>query len=184
MMQATDKEARGMADRSGAKTPLYLDDLQVGQRFTSDSHVLDEAQIKEFAAQFDPQPFHLDNEAAKATMFGGLAASGWHTAAITMRLLVQSGLPIAGGIIGSGGEISWPKPTRPGDTLTVVSEIEEVTPSRSRPDRGTIRVRSETRNQHGDVVQTLRPRLVVPRRPVPSTGAQDAKTAAPVFIKS
>ena len=143
---------------------LFLDDLHVGQRFASGSHTIDEAQIKAFAAQFDPQPFHLDDEAAKATLFGGLAASGWHTAAITMKLLVESGLPLRGGIIGSGGEISWPKPTRPGDTLTVVSEIEEVTPSRSRPDRGMIRVRNETRNQNGDVVQVLIAKLVVPRR--------------------
>jgi acyl dehydratase len=143
---------------------LFLDDLAVGQRFSSRSHTLDEAQIKAFAAQFDPQPFHLDGQAAKATLFGGLAASGWHTAAITMKLLVESGLPLSGGIIGSGGEISWPKPTRPGDTLRVVSEIEEVTPSRSRPDRGMIRVRSETRNQHGEVVQVLVAKLVVPRR--------------------
>ena len=125
---------------------------------------LDEAQIKAFAAQFDPQPFHLDDEAAKATLFGGLAASGWHTAAITMKLLVEAGLPLMGGIIGSGGEVNWPKPTRPGDTLTVVSEIEEITPSRSRPDRGMIRVRSETRNQHGEIVQILIAKLVVPRR--------------------
>ena len=143
---------------------LFLDDLAVGQRFSSRSHTLDEAQIKAFAAQFDPQPFHLDGQAAKATLFGGLAASGWHTAAITMKLLVESGLPLSGGIIGSGGEISWPKPTRPGDTLHVVSEIEEVTPSRSRPDRGMIRVRSETRNQLGEVVQVLVAKLVVPRR--------------------
>jgi acyl dehydratase len=116
------------------------------------------------AAQFDPQPFHLDGEAAKATLFGALAASGWHTAAITMKLLVESGLPLMGGIIGSGGEVSWPRPTRPGDTLTVVSEVEEITPSRSRPDRGMIRVRSETRNQHGETVQVLIAKLVVPRR--------------------
>jgi acyl dehydratase len=126
---------------------LFLEDLRVGQRFSSGAYTVDSAQIKAFAAQFDPQPFHLDGEAAKPTLFGGLAASGWHTAAITMKLLVESGLPLSGGIIGSGGEISWPKPTRPGDTLSVVSEIEEVTPSRSRPDRGMIRVRSETRNQ-------------------------------------
>src|SRR2546430_2854687 len=143
---------------------LFLEDLHAGQRFFSGSHTIDEAQIKEFAAQFDPQPFHLNGEAAKATLFGGLAASGWHTAAITMKLLVESGLPLAGGIIGSGGEISWPKPTRPGDTLNVSSEIEEITPSRSRPDRGVIRVRSETRNQHGEVVQLLVAKLVVPRR--------------------
>jgi len=149
--------------RSPAQS-LFLDDLAVGQRFSSGSHTIDEAQIKAFAAQFDPQPFHLDGQAAKATLFGALAASGWHTAAITMKLLVESGLPLSGGIIGSGGEIGWPKPTRPGDTLNVSSEIEEVTPSRSRPDRGVIRVRSETRNQHGEVVQLLVAKLVVPRR--------------------
>jgi acyl dehydratase len=147
-----------------ALNALFLDDLHVGQRFSSGSHTIDEVQIKAFAARFDPQPFHLDGEAAKATLFGALAASGWHTAAITMKLLVESGLPLRGGIIGSGGEISWPKPTRPGDALTVFSEIEDVTPSRSRPDRGMIRVRNETRNQHGDIVEILIANLVVPRR--------------------
>jgi acyl dehydratase len=102
---------------------LYLDDLQNGQRFTSGTHVVDEEQIKAFARQFDPQPFHLDNEAAKNTLLSGLAASGWHTAAITMRLLVDSGLPLADGIIGAGGELDWPNPTRPGDILQVESEI-------------------------------------------------------------
>ncbi len=149
--------------RAGAQR-LYLEELSVGQRFTSGTHAVDAAQIKAFAAQFDPQPFHLDDDAAKATLFAGLAASGWHTAAITMRLLVNSGLPIAGGIIGSGGEISWPKPTRPGDILHVVSEIEEAMPSRSRPNRGMVRVRSETRNQRDEVVQVLISKLVVPRR--------------------
>jgi acyl dehydratase len=144
---------------------LYLDDLYVGQRFTTGEHAIDEAQIKAFASQFDPQPFHLDDAAAKATLFGGLAASGWHTASITMRLIVEEGLPLAGGIVSSGGEISWPRPTRPGDVLHVESEIVEVTPSRSRPDRGTIVVRNETRNQHGDVVQAFTAKLVVPRRP-------------------
>jgi acyl dehydratase len=152
------------AHNKSALTEFFLEDLRVGQRFSSGSHTIDEAQIKAFAAQFDPQPFHLDGEAAKATLFGRLAASGWHTAAITMKLLVESGLPLRGGIIGSGGEISWPKPTRPGDTLTVLSEIEEITPSRSRPDRGMIRVRSETRNQHDETVQILMAKLVVPRR--------------------
>ncbi|HEX5864396.1 MAG TPA: MaoC family dehydratase [Casimicrobiaceae bacterium] len=145
---------------------LFLEELHVGQRFSSGSHTIDAAQIREFAAQFDPQPFHLDSEVATATLFGGLAASGWHTAATTMKLLVESGLPLRGGIIGSGGEISWPKPARPDDTLTVFSEIEDVIPSRSRPDRGMIRVRSETRNQHGEIVQILVARLVVPRRSV------------------
>jgi acyl dehydratase len=152
---------------------LYLEDLAVGRRFTSATHVVDEAQIKAYAAQFDPQPFHLDDTAARGTLFGGLAASGWHTASITMRLLVESGLPLAGGIIGAGGEISWPKPTRPGDTLHVVSEIEDVTPSRSRPDRGMVRVRSETRNQRGEVVQVLIAKLIVPRRAPAREAAQN-----------
>src|SRR5262249_40600426 len=124
----------------GGQSRFYLEDLAVGRRFTSATHVVDAAQIKAFAGQFDPQPFHLDEEKAADTLFAGLAASGWHTAAITMRLLVESGLPLAGGIIGAGGEISWPRPTRPGDVLRVVSEIEQVTPSRSRADRGTLRV--------------------------------------------
>lgn len=150
---------------ASAASARYLDDLQVGDRFTSAEHALDEAQIKAFATQFDPQPFHLDPEAAKATFFGGLAASGWHTAAITMRLLVGGGLPLAGGIIGAGGELSWPKPTRPGDVLHVETEVLSVTPSRSRPDRGMVTVRSETCNQQGDVLQLSVTKLVVPRRP-------------------
>ncbi len=144
---------------------LYLDDLRVGQRFVSDLHALDEAQVIAFASQFDPQPFHLNDAAAKDTLFGGLAASGWHTAAITMRLMVRGGVPVAGGLVGAGAEISWPQPTRPDDVLRVESEILEITPSRSRPDRGMVKVRSETRNQRGEVVQILEARLVVPRRP-------------------
>lgn len=151
--------------RATTDSLLYLDDLHAGDRFVSGEHALDEAQIKSFAAQFDPQPFHLDDEAAKATMFGGLAASGWHTAALTMRLMVGGGLRLAGGIIGAGGDISWPKPTRPGDTLHVESEVVSVTPSRSRPDRGMVVVRSETRNQRDDVLQLQIFKLVVPRRP-------------------
>ena len=115
----TARDERGRDDR------LYLDELSVGQRFTSGAHALDAAQIKAFAGQFDPQPFHLDEEAAQGTLFAGLAASGWHTAAITMRLLVDGGAPIAGGVIGAGGEIAWPRPTRPGDVLQVESEVLE-----------------------------------------------------------
>ena len=144
---------------------LYLDDFYVGQRFMSGSHTVDEDQITRFAREFDPQPFHLDEDAAKGTLFAGLAASGWHTAAITMRLLVDGGAPIAGGIVGVGGEISWPRPTRPGDVLQVESEVVHVAPSRSRPDRGIVTIRSETRNQRGDVVQTFVSKVVVPRRP-------------------
>jgi acyl dehydratase len=155
-----------MANRNpGSGTaPLYLEDLRVGQRFVSDTHRIDEEQIRAFAGQFDPQPFHLDAMAAKETFFGGLVASGWHTAAITMRLLVKSGLPIAGGLIGAGGEITWPNPTRPGDVLQVESEVLDLRPSRSRPDRGIATVRSETRNQRGETVQGLVAKLVVPRR--------------------
>lgn len=142
---------------------LYLEDLHVGQAFVSAVHVVDEDQIKAFARQFDPQPFHLDDEAAKTTIFAGLAASGWHTAAITMKLLVES-VPLAGGIIGSGNEISWPKPARPGDALRVESKVAEITPSRSRPDRGMVVMRSETLNQHGEAVQILAAKLVVARR--------------------
>jgi len=144
---------------------LYLDDLTVGQRFTTGSHALDETQIIAFATQFDPQPFHTDPHAAKQTMFGGLAASGWHTMAITMRLLVGDGAPFVGGIIGAGAEISWPRPTRPGDLLTVVSEVTEINPSRSKPDRGMILLRSETRNQRDEVLQILLAKLIIPKRP-------------------
>lgn len=156
------------SDNSSPREGLYLDDLQVGQRFTSHAHMISAEQIKAFAEEFDPQPFHLDADAAKQSLFAGLAASGWHTAAMTMRLLVQAGLPLAGGIIGAGGELSWPKPTRPGDILTVSSEVLEIVPSRSRPDRGTVTVRSETRNQRDEVVQILLARLIVPRRVGPS----------------
>ena len=146
-----------------SKDLLYLDDLRVGQRFISGTHLIDEAQIKAFARQFDPQPFHLDAEAAKETLFAGLAASGWHTAAISMRLVVKS-VPIRGGIVGAGGELTWPTPTRPGATLHVESEILDLRPSRSHPDRGMATLRSETVNQHGEVVQVLIAKLVVPRR--------------------
>jgi acyl dehydratase len=144
--------------------PLYLDDLEVGQTFTSASHTIDAEQIKAYARQFDPQPFHLDEAAAEATFFKGLAASGWHTASITMRLLVEGGAPIANGVIGAGGEIAWPQPTRPGDVLTVVSEIVDIRVSRSRPERGIVTIRSETRNQRGEPVQILTAKLVVWRR--------------------
>jgi acyl dehydratase len=150
---------------TGFQRTLYLEDMTPGQRFVSGEHALDAAQIVEFAQRFDPQPFHLDADAAKSTFFQGLAASGWHTAAITMRLLVSSGIPLAEGIIGSGGELQWPKPTRPGDVLHVESEVVEVIPSRSRPERGMVQMRCETLNQHGDVVQRFTPKLVVSRRP-------------------
>jgi acyl dehydratase len=144
---------------------LYLDDLSVGQKFTSETLTLDAEAIKRFALEFDPQPFHTDEVAAVDSFFDGLAASGWHTAAMTMRLLVDGGLPIAGGVIGGGGQIEWPRATRPGDTLQVESEVLEIRPSRSRPDRGRVAVRSETRNQDGEVVQVFTSSIVVFRRP-------------------
>ena len=147
-------------------TELYLEDFAVGQRFTSATHAIDADQIKAFAAQFDPQPFHTDEVAAKDSFFHGLAASGWHTAAITMSLLVQSGMPIAGGLIGAGAEILWPRPVRPGDVLQVESEVLAVTPSRSRPERGTITLKSETKNQKGEMVQVLTSKMLVWRRSI------------------
>jgi acyl dehydratase len=146
---------------------LYLDDLRVGQRFTSGTYVIEEARIKSFAAEFDPQPFHLDERAARASVFKGLAASGWHTAAIAMKLLVHGGLPFAEGIVGLGGEIAWPRPTRAGDTLRVESEIVEIRPSRSKPLQGIVTVRSTMLNQGGETVYLLTARLLVLRR---STG--------------
>lgn len=146
----------------------YLDDLVVGQRFASKtSATVTEDRIKSFAAEFDPQPFHLDHEAAKSSIFGGLAASGWHTAAITMKLVTDGGMPIAGGNIGASGELAWPRPTRPGDVLRVEAEVLDITPSRSRPDRGIITMRIETRNQKDEVVQSFTVKMPVPRRAAP-----------------
>jgi acyl dehydratase len=145
-------------------TPCYLEDLSIGQHFISATHALDEDQIIAFARQFDPQPFHLDHIAAADSLFGGLAASGWHVASLTMRLIVGERAPFAGGVIGAGVELSWPRPTRPGDVLQVETAVVEITPSRSKPDRGIVTVRSETRNQAGEVVQIMTSHLVVPRR--------------------
>jgi acyl dehydratase len=143
---------------------LHFEDFAEGQVFESETLAIDAAAIKAFAAQYDPQPFHLDEAAAAGSVFGGLAASGWHTAALTMRMMVGGGLPVEGGMIGAGVEIVWPKPVRPGDTLCVVSRVTEVRPSRSKADRGFITVVSLTLNQHGEVVQELTSRILVFRR--------------------
>jgi acyl dehydratase len=153
-----------MDQASEARRPLYLEDLQVGQRFTSGEYRVEESAIHLFAEQFDPQPFHLNEAAAAASIFGGLAASGWHTAAITMRLMVTGGVPFAAGIIGLGGEIAWPRPTRAGDVLRVESEIIEILPSRSKPNQGIVRVRSTTLNQSGEAVQVFTGKVLVFRR--------------------
>lgn len=144
---------------------LYLEDLEVGQRFASGTYLMEAERIKEFAAEFDPQPFHLDENAANESIFRGLAASGWHTAAVAMRLLATGGLRLANGIVGLGGEIAWPRPTRPGDILQIESEIAEIAPSRSKPQLGIVTIRSDMRNQEGETVFLLTAKLLVPRRP-------------------
>ena len=149
----------------GQPTTLYLEDLKVGQRFTSGLYHMDENGIKAFAEEFDPQPFHLDEAVAQTSIFRGLSASGWHTAAVTMRLLVTGGLPLANGIIGLGGEFAWTKPTRPGDTLQVQSEVLEILPSRSKPNQGVVGVRSTTLNQHGEPVYVFTGKVLVFKRP-------------------
>lgn len=143
----------------------YLEDFAVGQRFGSGRLVVETERIKSFAAEFDPQPFHLDEVAAQRTIIGGLAASGWHTAAMSMRLLVDSALRPAGGIVGAGSdELRWPHPVRPGDELHLESEVLEVRPSKSRPTQGLIKVRTTTLNQNDEPVQIMIANLVVPRR--------------------
>ena len=143
----------------------YLEDFTVGQTFGSGRLKVDKEQIKAFAAEFDPQPFHLDENAARDTIFRGLAASGWHTAALTMRLLVDSEIEPAGGIVGAGfDEFRWPRPVRPGDELHIESEVLEVRPSRSRSNQGLIKVRTTTLNQKDEAVQVQIANLIVPRR--------------------
>ena len=136
-----------------SQDPLYLDDMHIGMKFISGTYLMTEDRIKSFAAEFDPQPFHLDEAAARNSVFQGLAASGWHTAAVAMRLIVtEGGLPFAAGAVGLGGEIEWPRPTRPGDLLHVESEIVELIPSRSKPSQGIVRVRNTTMNQKGEQI--------------------------------
>lgn len=143
----------------------YFEDFAVGQKFVSERRRVEADEITRFAAEYDPQPFHLDDNAAQHTSFGGLAASGWHTAAMTMRLIVDSAFRPAGGILGFGGALAWLKPVRPGDELQATSEILELRQSRSRPDQGLLTVRVTTLNQHGEPVQTFTPTLLVKRRP-------------------
>ena len=159
-MSATDEAIQSELPRG----QLYLDDLNVGQRFTSGTYLMDATRIKQFAEEFDPQPFHLDEMAAQKSIFQGLVASGWHTAAVAMRLFVLGGLPFANGLIGFGGELSWPRPTRPGDTLHLESEIVEIKPSRSKPDQGVVTVKSAMFNQKQEIVYNLTAKLLVSRR--------------------
>ncbi|MBI3864839.1 MAG: MaoC family dehydratase [Planctomycetia bacterium] len=144
----------------------FLEDFQAGEAFTSQSVTLDAAMIKSFAAQFDPQPQHLDEAAAARSFFGGLVASGWHTAALTIKLIVESELKIAGGLVGSGlDEFQWYRPVRPGDSLRVEFEVLEIRQSLSRKDQGLVRLKIATLNQTGSPVLTLIASLIVPRRP-------------------
>ena len=148
----------------------YFEDLAVGQKFASPTLSIDADAITAFAAQFDPQPFHLDDEAARHTIFEGLAASGWHTAALTMRLCVASDFRPAGGIVGIGGELNWLKPVRPGDALRLEIEVIETRASRSRPGQGIVKVRLTTLNQDDEPVQIFTPTLFVDRRVDPRAG--------------
>ena len=158
---------RGVADaesRGRRHHQKYLEDFAVGQTYGSGRLTVDKDRIKAFAAEFDPQPFHLDDEAARRSIFGRLAASGWHTAAITMRLLVDGELKPAGGIVGLGfDELRWPRPVHPGDELHVESEVLEVRRSKSRPNQDD-KVRTTTMNQDGEAVQVTVVTLIVPRR--------------------
>lgn len=144
---------------------LYYDDVQVGDRFESQSYKMAIGEIRDFANKFDPQPFHLDEEAARESIFGGLVASGWHTAAVTMRLLISSN-PFAGGLVGSAVEIRWEQPTRPGDEISVFTEVIGKNPHRSRLDRGVVVIRAETRNSDCEVLQRLVSRFLIERRPI------------------
>jgi acyl dehydratase len=178
MMMFIIYQAAGTADGVAPKPPQtvdmterYLEDFEPGQTFRSGRIRIDAERIKSFAAEFDPQPFHLDERAAADSIFRGLAASGWHTAAITMRLLVDSDLKLAGGIVGAGfDELRWPRPVRPGDELRVESEVLEIRASKSRPDQGVIKVRATTLNQHNEPVQVSLGHLIVRCRPASSGG--------------
>jgi acyl dehydratase len=144
----------------------YLEDLKVGDRFESDTYRVTENEILEFAARFDPQPFHLEAGAGRESVFKGLVASGWHTAAMSMKLFVTGPLQFAGGSVGLGvDELRWPQPVRPGDILRLQTEIMELRPSRSNPGRGVVRVRNLTTNQKGELVQTFFASVLVQRRP-------------------
>jgi acyl dehydratase len=161
-------DSRPPAD-SGAPRPvhpdgLWLDDLSVGRRFTSDGYQVTAAEIIEFATRFDPQAFHLDADAATGTFFDRLVASGWHTAAITMRLVVRA-FPLATGVVGAGTDVTWPSATVPGDVLHVEGTVDEIVPSRSRPGRAAVRVRHQTVNARGEVRQKSAARLIAWNRP-------------------
>jgi acyl dehydratase len=142
---------------------LYLEDLTAGRRFTAGPVLIEAEAIRTFAAQFDPQPFHLDESAARTSLFQGLVASGWHTAATTMRLLVE-GCPFAGGTIGTRAEIRWPAPVHPGDSLSMEAQITDARPSARRPGFGVVRLLVQTRNQDNVLVMEMTTLVLVHRR--------------------
>lgn len=142
---------------------IYLEDLKIGDKWSSREHTISAESIKSFAADYDPQPFHLDEAAAADTFFAGLAASGWQTACLTMRLMVET-IPIATGLIGAGGQLRWPRPTRPDDRLHIEAEVVEIKPSRSKPDRGIVSVQIDTINQNGEAVQQFTCQMLAFRR--------------------
>jgi acyl dehydratase len=143
----------------------WFDDLKVGMRFTSEETTVSKEDVLRFAAEFDPQPFHLDEAAAKKTIFNGLAASGWHTAAIAMRLAVTARPFGPHPLLGAGvDELRWLKPVRPGDTLHLEGEVFELVPSRSKP-QGVVRIKWTAYNQNGEAVYTFNPIAIVPTRP-------------------
>ncbi len=145
---------------------IFLEDLAPGQRFSAGPVEVTVEAIKRFAAEYDPQPFHLDEAvAAEHPVFGGLAASGWHTAAMAMRMTVQALGHFGWGVVGGGGDLQWVRPVRPGDTLRLVAEVQEIAPSKSKPDRGSVLVRNAVLNQRDEEVQVFTVRLLVPRKP-------------------
>jgi acyl dehydratase len=151
-------------EREAPSEPRFFEDFAAGMTFRSEAVDVTADEIIRFAAEFDPQPFHIDPQAATSLFFGSLVASGWHTAALTMRLLLASGLTIAGGLIGAGGEIRWPAALRPGDRIHVEIDVVGTRKLRSRTDRGMITTRVRTVTGAGTIVQELDANLLVPRR--------------------
>ncbi len=144
----------------------YLEDLSVGDKFETPTITVDEEEVLEFARRFDPQPMHTDREAAAQGAFKGLIASGWHTAALVMKLNAEARMLGNTPMLGLGVDnLAWPLPVRPGDTLRVVTEVTKITPSRSKPDFGIVSLTSTAFNQNGEIVFVAKPNCWVPRRP-------------------
>lgn len=144
---------------------IYFEDLHIGQKFTAGDVLVTEEAIIAYGKQFDPQDFHTDPVKAKDTVFGELVASGWHTAGMTMRMIVDASPKMKGGMVGRSVEkIGWPRPVRPGDRLSVEVEVMELRPSATNPARGTMRTKNTTFNQKGEIVQEMEAIIFVPKR--------------------